>query len=48
MDDARYVRLKEGLSQLNDEELQRIIDFNDNGGRMVCDTFIYDQKEDQW
>lgn len=45
MTDQRYLKLKEGLNQLNIEELQRILDYEDE---MVCDTYIYDQEHDRW
>ena len=46
--DPRYIRLKKGLSQLNVEELQRIISWDEHGGRMVCDTYIYEEATDTW
>jgi hypothetical protein len=42
------LKLKEGLSQLEVEELKRIISWSRDGGRMVCDTYIYEEKTDTW
>jgi hypothetical protein len=41
--DARRVKLKAGLEQLTNAELQKIIDHRDNGGQMVYDVFNYDK-----
>lgn len=46
--DPRYIKLKAGLNQLEIEELQRIINWDKNGGRMVCDTYIYEEETDTW
>lgn len=41
MNDLRYHKLKFGLNQLTNEELQRILDYPDE---MVYDEVLYDEK----
>ena len=44
--DRRYIRLKQGLNQLAVEKLQHIIAWDRDGGRMVCNTYIYEEETD--
>ena len=43
MTDARRHKLKQGLGQLEDGELRRIIDHRNRGGQMVYDNYNYEE-----
>jgi hypothetical protein len=43
MTDLRRQKLKQGLCQLNDDELHKIIDYRDHGGQMVYDNYNYEE-----
>lgn len=43
MTDPRREKLKRGLEQLTDAELQRIIDHRGSGGNMVYDVWNYEK-----
>lgn len=43
MIDKREIKLYQGLNQLNNQDLQKLIDFINNGGEMIYDEFNYDK-----
>ena len=43
MTDLRRQKLKQGLCQLTDDELRKIIDHRTGGGNMVYDNYNYEE-----
>jgi len=43
MTDPRRLKLKQGLCQLRDDELSKIIEHRNRGGDMVYDKYNYEE-----
>ncbi len=46
--DARKAALYRGLAQLDEDELQRILDYRRDGGVMVYDNFNFEEATGHW
>lgn len=47
MTDARGHKLKQGLGQLDNGELRRIVDHRNRGGRLVCPSTDDENDDDR-